>query len=69
MNTIIKAIIVLSVGVNGFLGGLIVGHYVRQADLDCCCDCKHPRRDEGPFPTGWVMPDPDAPKPKSGAAQ
>lgn len=69
MNNVIKAIIVLSVAANGFMGGLIAGHVAQRGGACFCkdCDCKRERRDTGPFPTGWVVPDEqpdDQPKPK-----
>lgn len=77
MNNIIKAIIILSVAANGFMGGLIAGHVVMQKGVCFCkdCDCRRERRDIGPFPTGWVVPDespevdpvPPKPKPKPGS--
>lgn len=64
MNNVIKVLIVLSVAANGFMGGLIAGHVTRHGGLRPCkeCECKHNRREEGPFPTGWIKPDDKPPK-------
>lgn len=69
MNTIMKAIVVLSVGANGFFGGLIAGHLMNQQGV---CNCKRERREDGPFPTGWVVPEepqPAKPKPSPGSVR
>lgn len=70
-----NVILALSLVANGGLAGLIAGHLLTQSP-SCMCDSGGRRkiiRDDGPFPTGWVVPDPGPakpPKPKpSGAMQ
>lgn len=71
MNNAIKFLIVVSVAANGFMGGLIAGHVLTGLDAKPC-DCRRERKEDGPFPTGWVVPDdsepaPYKPKPRPGA--
>jgi hypothetical protein len=60
MNRLYVFLVVVSVGLNGFLAGMIAGH-LSGPPAACPCDCN--RHDAGPFPTGWVVPD-QAPIPK-----
>ena len=74
MQRAYNAILALSLVLNGGLAGLIAGHMLSQSPA-CMCDSGRRKiiRDEGPYPTGWVVPDPGPakpPKPKpSGAMQ
>lgn len=75
MHKVYDVILGLSLVANGLLGGLIAGHLATHHDAcDCGCDCRKPRRDRGPYPTGWVVPDeapepePVVPKPKPNGA-
>lgn len=67
MQTTIRLLFALSLVVNGALAGLIAGHMLAEP-VGCKCgeDCECRRklmRDEGPFPTGWVVPEPGPVKP------
>lgn len=71
MERVYEALLGISLVVNGAMGGLIAG-YILTKPTECqCegCDCRKPRRDVGPFPTGWVVPDGlPQPKPKPNGA-
>ena len=62
MPRLAYAILALSLVANGGMAGLIAGHLLTTKPV-CQCDRRPDRRDEGPYPTGWVTPD-AAPKPK-----
>ena len=66
MQTAIRLLFALSLVLNGALGGLIAGHLLSGPAACSCgddCACRKSSRDEGPFPTGWVAPDPGPVKP------
>lgn len=61
METMIRLLFAASLVVNGALGGLIAGRLLSEpAGCKCGddCDCRRRLLDDGPFPTGWVSPDP-----------
>ena len=63
MDRAYNVILALSLIANGGLAGLIAGHVLStplgcQCGDDCDCGRRREIRDEGPFPTGWVVPEP-----------
>lgn len=70
MRTVIGLLVAVSLFANGLLAGLLAGHMLAKGDACLCgpsCECRKRIRDDGPYPTGWVMPDPGPVRP-SGAA-
>lgn len=64
MSKVYDVVLGLSLVLNGAMVGLIAGHLATHHDAcDCGCDCRKPKRDRGPYPTGWVVPD-DTPEPE-----
>lgn len=67
MNTACRVLFFMSVLANGLLAGLIAGR-LTSPPAACSCDrTKAADVDAGPFPTGWVVPEPGPPpKPTGG---